>query len=106
MPGPIAGYFDRTSWMGPGISYTASSLWHFHTEIMNAMDVAITDSLSVEKALDILGQMSDDGEIDRQYVDSTKLRETTGWRPRVELAEGLRQTLEWYREHPEARPEK
>ena len=26
------------------------------------------------------------GEIDRQYVDSTKLRELTGWRPEVELA--------------------
>jgi CDP-glucose 4,6-dehydratase len=44
------------------------------------------------------------GEIDRQYVDSTKLRETTGWRPRVELGEGLARTLEWYRDHPEARP--
>jgi CDP-glucose 4,6-dehydratase len=45
-----------------------------------------------------------EGEIDRQFVDSTKLRELTGWRPRVELAAGLRRTLEWYREHPEARP--
>jgi CDP-glucose 4,6-dehydratase len=44
------------------------------------------------------------GEIDRQYVDSTKLRETTGWRPRVELGEGLVRTLDWYRDHPEARP--
>jgi CDP-glucose 4,6-dehydratase len=44
------------------------------------------------------------GEIDRQYVDSTKLRELTGWRPQVELREGLRQTLEWYRDTPQARP--
>ncbi len=42
------------------------------------------------------------GEIDRQFVDSTKLRELTGWRPRVELREGLRATLEWYRDNPEA----
>ncbi|HEY5708537.1 MAG TPA: NAD-dependent epimerase/dehydratase family protein [Solirubrobacterales bacterium] len=53
-----------------------------------------------------LGSGPPDGEIDRQYVDSTKLRELTGWRPRVELAEGLGRTLEWYREHPEARPSK
>ena len=53
-----------------------------------------------------LGNGTPDGEIDRQYVDSTKLRELTGWRPRVELAEGLRGTLEWYRAHPEARPAK
>jgi CDP-glucose 4,6-dehydratase len=51
-----------------------------------------------------LGSGTPDGEIDRQYVDSTKLRERTGWRPRVELADGLRGTLDWYREHPEARP--
>ena len=44
------------------------------------------------------------GEIDRQYVDSTKLRSLTGWRPEVELREGLLRTLEWYRGHPEARP--
>jgi CDP-glucose 4,6-dehydratase len=45
-----------------------------------------------------------EGEIDRQYVDSTKLRELTGWAPAVELADGLTRTLEWYRNHPEARP--
>jgi CDP-glucose 4,6-dehydratase len=44
------------------------------------------------------------GEIVDQYLDSTKLRELSGWRPRVELADGLARTLNWYREHPEARP--
>jgi CDP-glucose 4,6-dehydratase len=44
------------------------------------------------------------GEIDRQYVDSAKLRELTGWHPAVELDDGLARTLEWYRQHPEARP--
>jgi CDP-glucose 4,6-dehydratase len=51
-----------------------------------------------------LGSGTPDGEIDRQYVDSSKLRELTGWSPRVELADGLRRTLEWYRENPGARP--
>jgi CDP-glucose 4,6-dehydratase len=53
-----------------------------------------------------LGSGTPDGEIDRQYVDSAKLRELTGWRPRVELAGGLGRTLDWYRTHPEARPSK
>jgi CDP-glucose 4,6-dehydratase len=53
---------------------------------------------------DFQGAGNPDGEIDRQFVDSTKLRELTGWRPEVELEDGLRRTLEWYREHPEARP--
>jgi CDP-glucose 4,6-dehydratase len=56
-------------------------------------------------APDFLGSGTPPGEIDRQYVDSTKLRGLTGWRPEVELREGLRRTLEWYRAHPEARPE-
>lgn len=51
----------------------------------------------------ILGSGNPDGEIDRQYVDSTKLRETTGWRPVVGLEAGLRRTIEWYREHPDGR---
>ncbi len=51
-----------------------------------------------------LGTGTPSGEIDRQYVDSAKLRELTGWRPGVTLEDGLSRTLEWYREHPEARP--
>jgi CDP-glucose 4,6-dehydratase len=49
------------------------------------------------------GAGNPDGEIDRQFVDSSKLCELTGWRPAVELRDGLARTLEWYREHPEAR---
>ncbi|HEU4905777.1 MAG TPA: NAD(P)-dependent oxidoreductase [Solirubrobacterales bacterium] len=55
---------------------------------------------------DFQGEGNPDGEIDRQFVDSTKLRELTGWRPEVGLEQGLGETLAWYREHPEARPAK
>jgi CDP-glucose 4,6-dehydratase len=51
---------------------------------------------------DIRGQGTPHGEIDRQYVDSAKLRELSGWRPRVTLEEGLRRTVEWNRAHPAA----
>ena len=50
---------------------------------------------------DYRGTGNPEGEIDRQFVDSTKLRELTGWRPEVELRAGLRLTLEWYRDNPE-----
>jgi UDP-glucose 4-epimerase len=33
------------------------------------------------------------------YVDHRKLTETTGWRPTVALRDGLRRTLDFYREH-------
>lgn len=51
----------------------------------------------------ILGEGNPAGEIDRQYVDPAKIRETLGWEPSIDLEEGLRRTIEWYREHPEAR---
>ncbi len=53
---------------------------------------------------DVRGTGNPEGEIDRQFVDPTKLREVTGWEPQVGLEEGIESTIEWYREHPEARP--
>jgi CDP-glucose 4,6-dehydratase len=51
----------------------------------------------------ILGTGNPEGEIDRQYVDPAKIREVMGWKPQVELEEGLRRTIDWYREHPGVR---
>ncbi len=52
---------------------------------------------------DIRGTGNPEGEIDRQYVDPSKLHETLDWEPGVGLEEGIGRTLDWYREHPEAR---
>ena len=57
----------------------------------------------IEVEPEIRGEGNPAGEIDRQYLDSTKIRELCGWEPNVDLREGLRRTIEWYREHPEAR---
>ena len=51
---------------------------------------------------DVRGTGNPEGEIDKQYVDPTKLRETLGWEPGVGLEEGLERTIEWYRAHPES----
>lgn len=51
---------------------------------------------------ELQGSANPEGEIDRQFVDSTKLRELVGWAPAVELEQGLERTIAWYREHPEA----
>jgi len=45
---------------------------------------------------DVRGAGTPPGEIDRQYLDSTAIREELGWVPRVELDEGLRRTWDWY----------
>jgi CDP-glucose 4,6-dehydratase len=48
---------------------------------------------------DVRGTGTPPGEITRQWVDSTKLRRLSGWAPQVSLEEGLRRTIEWYREY-------
>jgi CDP-glucose 4,6-dehydratase len=51
---------------------------------------------------EIRGAGTPHGEIDRQWVDATKLRTHTGWAPAVDLEAGLRRTIAWYRDHPRA----
>ena len=53
---------------------------------------------------EIRGTGNPEGEIDKQYVDATRLRERCGWSPSVSLEEGVERTIAWYREHPEVRP--
>jgi CDP-glucose 4,6-dehydratase len=53
---------------------------------------------------DYRGEGNPSGEIDRQYLDSTRIREAIGWQPKVDLREGLERTLEWYASHSEVRP--
>jgi len=53
---------------------------------------------------EVRGDGNPEGEIDRQFVDATKLRERCGWAPEVSLDRGLERTITWYREHPQARP--
>jgi CDP-glucose 4,6-dehydratase len=50
---------------------------------------------------DVRGSGVPHGEIDRQWVDFSKLRSLTGWEPRISLEEGLRRTIEWYRANPD-----
>jgi CDP-glucose 4,6-dehydratase len=48
---------------------------------------------------DVRGSGTPHGEIDRQYLDSTAIREELGWRPRWELDRGLAETWAWYEHH-------
>ncbi len=48
---------------------------------------------------DVRGTGTPAGEIDRQWVDHSKLSRLTGWQPAVALEDGLRRTLDWYGKH-------
>jgi CDP-glucose 4,6-dehydratase len=48
---------------------------------------------------DIRGTGTPAGELAFESVDYSRLTELTGWLPRVDLPEGLRRTVAWYRDH-------
>jgi CDP-glucose 4,6-dehydratase len=62
----------------------------------------VCDAAGAQLEPDIRGTGTPAGELDRQFVDGTKLREVTGWAPAVDLREGLIRTVDWYRRHPSA----
>jgi CDP-glucose 4,6-dehydratase len=45
---------------------------------------------------DVQGEGVPHGEIDRQFLDASAMREELGWEPRWDLERGLRATWEWY----------
>jgi CDP-glucose 4,6-dehydratase len=45
----------------------------------------------------IQGHGTPPGELDRQAVDASALRDELGWRPRWQLDDGLAETYRWYR---------
>ena len=45
---------------------------------------------------DVQGAGTPPGEIDRQWLDSTAIREELGWEPRWSLDDGLAATWQWY----------
>ncbi|HEX3872623.1 MAG TPA: NAD-dependent epimerase/dehydratase family protein [Solirubrobacteraceae bacterium] len=53
---------------------------------------------------DIRGTGTPAGELAFESVDHSRLADLTGWRPRVDLAEGLRRTVAWYRAHAPTPP--
>jgi CDP-glucose 4,6-dehydratase len=48
---------------------------------------------------DVRGEGTPRGEIERQYLDSSAIRDELGWEPSWELERGLRAAWEWYERH-------
>lgn len=72
-----------------------------HNEPVRILDLVrrIVDLSGVAGvAPDVRGTGAVHGEIDRQWLDASKARRVLGWEPKVGLEEGLRRTIQWYRE--------
>lgn len=87
---------------GEGAGEAFNAGWGKPNAVREVVEL-ICEIAGAEVEPDIRGEGNPEGEIDRQYLDSAKIREVTGWEPRVDLRQGLERTLEWYRAHPEAR---
>jgi len=88
---------------GPGAGEAFNAGGEAPHSVKEVLETIVAIS-GTDLAPEYLGTGNPAGEIDRQYVDSTKLREMTGWRPEVELRDGLIRTLDWYRDHAKIRP--
>lgn len=87
---------------GPDIAYNFSderplSVLEMYAAICEAVGKPGTQPLIEHQAKD---------EIPAQYLDSTLVRDELGWRPAVGLRDGLRSTIEWYRNLFEIDPQK
>ena len=71
--------------------------WGSPLSVREIVDRLIVVS-GADVAPDVQGTGTPPGEIDRQYLDSTAIRDELGWRPEVSLDDGLRRSFEWYRD--------
>jgi CDP-glucose 4,6-dehydratase len=96
----IAAALDRPEVRGEAFN-AGGDRPHSVREVVDLMAAAAGDAISPS-----YGPGVPSGEIADQYLDSSKLRELTGWAPAVALSEGLARTLDWYRQHPEVLPQR
>lgn len=89
---------DRVLQSGrPGEVYNIAS-----AHSMTNLEVVRTLLRILGKSEDLIEFVADRPGHDRRYaLNSDKIRRELDWRPKVGLEQGLAQTVEWYRTHPE-----
>lgn len=73
--------------VGSNNSYSVETLAHTIANLMEIEDLQITIDKDRIRKLDI----------ERFRCDNTKLINSTGWRPLVDMDEGLKKTIDWFR---------
>lgn len=79
---------------GQAFNAGAGRPWSVREIVETMIDVAGSDV-----SVDIRGTGTPDGEIDRQYLDSSLVRERLGWEPQWSLKDGLAETFSWYEQN-------
>lgn len=89
----LAGWLDqRAERDRDGVAFNFSD--ESPRTVMEIYD-AVCDAYGARVEPAILGQ--GDGEIHDQFLDASRARDELSWKPRVDLGDGLRRTVDWYR---------
>jgi len=71
----------------------------------NFLDDGLLDDGLLPKAVErrrLIVRAEDRPGHDQRYaVDAIRLKKDTGWQPRIGFQQGLRETVQWYLNHPE-----
>jgi dTDP-glucose 4,6-dehydratase len=70
-----------------------------HEVSMQALAETIRDLIGASVPIAYIERPTDDPTV--RQPDISKAREVLGWEPRVALEEGLKRTIEWFRQHPD-----
>ncbi len=87
----IADGLANESNYGMAFNAGAGRPWSVREMVDTLVDVAGSDVTA-----DYRGSGVPEGEIDRQYLDSTLIHERLGWQPKWDLRDGLTETFGWY----------
>ena len=85
----LAEHIDLTK----GRSFNVGTLEHIKVEDFVKK---IYKCLGKEPDIEIRDREAEFKEIPEQYLDSTLVKETTGWEPKYDLDSGLQKTVDWY----------
>ncbi len=88
----LAEALDDQSVQGEAFNFSAERPYTV-IEVVEAVQKLIPETARPPVILDVA-----QGEIESQYLDSTKARRTLGWSATFSLDEGLRETIAWYRD--------
>lgn len=96
-----AAYLAVADWLGADVVGEAFNAGGDREYSVRELAERIRGLTGGDLAPDFRGAPVPSSQVDRLDLDSSKLREATGWAPQVTLDEGLERTLAWYRAHPE-----
>lgn len=82
---------------GPETNGEAFNVGRNHAHMVSTVVEQISKMMGFEDGVEIVPREPSFKEIQKQYISARKLEEATEWSARVQLIDGLRKTIDWYK---------